>query len=143
MDNPRDPSSQEAQNQPCCRCRRAERKWDRIVGKAYCPNCQEMLAVGEGEPLIERTEKRRCSICNRLGTVCFQTFPLQAERPIAIDLCSEHLRSLLGRRLGPYAFHQLRRQLRQVGVTVDSVFLLHGAFYDNHGRALHPAVEMS
>jgi hypothetical protein len=131
-----------AVNLPCCRCGRGERCWDRIADKAYCPNCQEMLALGEGPPLVERTEKHRCAVCNKVGTVCFHTFPLQASRAVAIDLCPEHLRGLIGRRLGPYAFNQLRRQLRQAGVGVDELFLLHGAFYDSHGRALHPAVDL-
>jgi hypothetical protein len=131
-----------ALNLPCCRCRRGERCWDRIAGRAYCPNCQEMLAVGEGPPLIEHTEKHRCAVCNRVGTVCFHSFPYQAVRAVAIDLCPEHLRCLIGRRLGPYAFNQLRRQLHRAGVAVDELFLLHGAFYDNQGKALHPAVEL-
>jgi len=62
---------------PCCRCGRDERAWDRIVGKAYCPNCQELLAIGEGDPLVEKTHDNRCAICARLGTVmlCSQTLP--------------------------------------------------------------------
>jgi hypothetical protein len=100
-----------------------------------------MLAVGEGEPLVERTQNRRCAVCSKVGTVCFQTFPLQAHDPVEIDLCPEHLRALLGRRLGPYAFHQLRRQLTALGLGVEDLFLLHGAFYDGQGRALQPALE--
>src|SRR5262249_34797603 len=95
---------------PCCRCSQCDVRWDRIAAKVYCPNCQEALILGETEPLIERTEKRRCAICNDVGTVSFQTYPLQASQPVDIDLCPEHLRGLLGRRLGPHAFHQLRRQ---------------------------------
>lgn len=126
-------------NLPCCRCDRSDRNWDRIASKAYCPNCQEMLAVGEGPPLVEPTEKRRCAVCNRLGTVCFQSFPLHHEGVAAIDLCAEHLRGLIGRRLGQYAFNQLRRQLKRVGLSADHIFLLHQAFYDPQGRALQPA----
>jgi hypothetical protein len=125
----------------CCRCGRGERCWDRIAGKAYCPSCQEMLALGEGPPLIEKAEKKRCVICNKLGTVSFHSFPLQTQTAVVIDLCSEHLRALIARRLGPYAFNQLRRQLRQVGLGVEHLFLLHGAFYDAQGRALQPASE--
>jgi hypothetical protein len=127
---------------PCCRCGRDERAWDRIVGKAYCPNCQEMLAIGEGEPLIEKTHDNRCAICARLGTVCFHSFPLQKTVPIAIELCPEHLRALLGRRLGPYGYHQLRRLLEGQGIDAHQVFLLHGAFYDVRGRALQPAIPL-
>jgi hypothetical protein len=60
-----------------------------------------------------------------------------------MDLCPEHLRSLLARRLGPYAFNQIRRQLQAAGFDVEDLFLLHGAFYDAQGRALHPAYENS
>jgi hypothetical protein len=73
--------------------------------------------------------------------VCFHTFPLHATTPLAIDLCAEHLRALLGRRLVPFAFNQLRRQIHALGLEVDDLFLLHGAFYDNQGRALQPAIE--
>ena len=33
----------------CCRCGQAHRRWDRIAGQAYCPNCQEQLIQGEGK----------------------------------------------------------------------------------------------
>ena len=125
----------------CCRCGNRERSWDRIAGRAYCPNCQEMLALGEGQPLVERTENNRCAICHKQGTICFHSFPLRGAQAVAIDLCSEHVRGLIGRRLGPYAFNQLRRQLSQLGVDVDEMFLLHSAFYDGNGRALQPALE--
>jgi hypothetical protein len=126
---------------PCCRCAETDRRWDRIAGKAYCPNCQEALVVGEGEPLIERTEKRHCATCGRQGTLCLLTFPLDAPRPVEIDLCPAHLRGLLGRCLEAHAFHQLRRQLLQLGVSASEVFLLHDSFYDAAGRALQPATE--
>jgi ribosomal protein S27E len=125
----------------CCRCGEKDRRWDRIAGKAYCPNCQEGLAIGEGEPLIERTQPHWCAACSRPGTVAFVTFPLEAPRPVEIDVCPDHLRRLLGRCLEPHAFHQLRRQLFLLGVDVCEVFLLHDTFYDGHGRALQPAVE--
>jgi hypothetical protein len=127
----------------CCRCEKAERPWDRIAAKAYCPHCQEALVVGEAPPLVERTEKRRCAVCDRVGTVCFHTFPLQEARAVAMDLCPEHLRGLLGRRLSPQSFFQLRRRLQAVGFDVEDIFLLHGAFYDSQGRAIQPAVEMT
>jgi hypothetical protein len=69
------------------------------------------------------------------------SFPLQQRDAVAINLCPEHLRGLIGRRLGPYAFHQLRRQLKRVGIGSEHVFLLHRAFYDSQGRALQPALE--
>jgi hypothetical protein len=126
---------------PCCRCASTERSWDRIAGKAYCPECQESLVMGLADPLVERTEKHHCGICSRVGTVRFLTFPLQISTPVEMDLCPEHLRALLGRRLSVAAFGQLRRRLRQLGLRVERIFLLHEAFYDEHGRALQPADE--
>jgi hypothetical protein len=128
-----------AEDVDCCRCIAASGPWDRIVGKPYCPNCQELLALGEADPLIERAEKRHCTICNCVGTVRFTTYPLHTGRAVEMDLCPEHLRALLGRRLGAHAFQQLRRQLARLGVDVTEVFLLHEVFYDTHGRALQPA----
>ena len=127
---------------PCCRCVDASRSWDRIAGKTYCPSCLEALAVGEAEALAERTDRRRCSVCNHKGTLRYLTFPLHSRRPVEIDLCGEHLRSLVGRRLGPHAYEQLKRQLRQLGLNPAAIFLLHDAFYDRNGRALQPAEEM-
>lgn len=127
---------------PCCRCSDEHRPWDRIAGKTYCPNCLESLAVGEAEPLIERTDRRRCAVCHHQGTVRYLTFPLNSRRPVEIDLCAEHLRCMVGRCLGPHAFEHLRRQLNGLGLDVSQIFLLHEAFYDAHGQALQPAVEI-
>jgi hypothetical protein len=126
----------------CCRCSAGERNWDRIAGKPYCPSCQESLVVGESEPLMERTEPRHCIVCGRIGTVRYITFPLNAVRPVEMDICGEHLRCMLARRLGPYAFHQLRRMLRMLKLQTEDIFLLHGAFYDREGKALRPAIEI-
>lgn len=126
---------------PCCRCGDSTRYWDRIAGRTYCPNCLEALAIGEAPPLAERTDRRRCAVCHHLGTVRYLTFPLHSRRPVEADLCSEHLRALVARRLGPHAFEQLRRQLVNLGIEVSAVFLLHEAFYDGQGRALQPAVD--
>lgn len=127
----------------CCRCHDQTRAWDRIAGKTYCPQCLELLALGEAAPLVERSDRRRCAVCHHLGTLRYLTFPLRSRRPIEIDLCAEHLRSLVGRRLGPHAFEQLRRQLRALGLDAAEVFLLHDAFYDDNGRALQPAGDWS
>jgi hypothetical protein len=135
------PLDREFAQVPCCRCPATDRRWDRIAGKPYCPNCQEALAVGEAEPLIERTDPRPCAACGRRGTVCFLTFPLDTPRPVEIDLCAAHLRGLLGRCLAPRAFQQFRRQLARLGVEASEVFLLDDSFYDAHGRALQPATE--
>jgi hypothetical protein len=98
--------------------------------------------MGLVDPLVERTEKRLCCICSRLGTVRFLTFPLQSSTPVEMDVCPEHVRALLGRRLSMAAFAQLRRGLRMLGLSAEQIFLLHDAFYDQYGRALQPAVEL-
>jgi hypothetical protein len=135
------PTERAARMAPCCRCLEPHERWDRIADKAYCPNCEEALIMGEAPPLVERTERRFCAVCAEGGTVRYQTFPLRSESPVEIDLCPEHLRAILGRRLDPSAFHQLRRQLHALALEVEDIFLLHGAFYDPSGRALQPAVE--
>jgi hypothetical protein len=126
---------------PCCRCGDKTRAWDRLAGKTYCPNCMEALAIGEADPITEKTDKRRCTVCHHLGTLRFMTFPLNSRRPVEMDLCSEHLRALVGRRLESQAFEQLRRQLLALGLEVSEIFLLHEAFYDEEGRAIQPAAE--
>ena len=126
---------------PCCRCSQAHERWDKIAGKPYCPNCEELLVMGEAEPLVERTEPRACAVCRRKGTLAYLTFPLQSGQPVEIDLCGDHLRALLGRGLRPAAYHQLRRLLTGVGLDAGNIFLLHDAFYDEQGHALQPALE--
>jgi hypothetical protein len=126
---------------PCSRCRDVARFWDRIGGKTYCPGCLEALIAGEGEPIHERADRRRCAVCHHASTLRYLTFPLQSRRPVELDLCAEHLRSLAARRLGPHAFAQLRRQLHVLGLNVDHIFLLHDAFYDGQGRPLQPVPE--
>ena len=127
---------------PCCRCAHAHERWDKIVSESYCPSCEEMLVLGEAEPLVLKAETRACAICGRVGTVRYLTFPLHSAHPVEMDLCGEHLRSLLGRSLGPGAFHQLRRLLTALGLEAGSIFLLHEAFYDTHGQALQPALDL-
>lgn len=122
----------------CSRCDRPGHRWDRIAGQAFCPHCQEALAQGEAEPLVERTVRQSCAICDHDGTLCYHTFPIQADAPIEMHLCAEHLRGLLRRHLGPQAFRQLRRQLNHLDIDVCEIFLLHDAFYDRNGRALQP-----
>ncbi len=134
-------SGTDVSSTPCDRCQAVQGRWDRIAGKVMCPQCEESLLQGETAPLREPSQPNRCAICNRLGTVCYLTYPLQSESPVEIDLCGQHLRDLLGRRLGPYAYYQLRRQLRSCGFEPTEVFLLHEAFYDEAGRALRPIVD--
>jgi hypothetical protein len=126
----------------CCRCGRNGGRWDRIADSPYCPHCLEGLALGEAEPLILKTVKNRCAVCDQAGTVNFLTFPLQALEALELDLCPEHLRGLVGRHLGPFAYHQLRRQLDALAINVNNIFLLHDAFYDHYGRALHPLSDL-
>ncbi len=132
------PEQGEAAYLACCRCGRDDHPWDRIAGKALCASCQELLALGEGLPLREAAQQKRCTVCDRMGTVLFETVPLERTEPIAVYLCGEHLHGLLSRALGAFAFHQLCRRLRQFGVRSSEVFLLHDGFYDADGRALHP-----
>jgi hypothetical protein len=126
---------------PCCRCGQMALGWDSIAGKPYCPNCEEAIVQGDGDPLIAATQRRQCNVCPSFGTVTVQTFPLKASQPVEMDLCPNHLRALLGRRLGAHAYSQLRRQLSGLGLDVHDVFLLHEAFYDARGRALLPAAD--
>ena len=99
--------------------------------------------MGDAAPIMERTDRRRCAICHFQGTVRFLTFPLHSRRPVEIDVCAEHLRGMVGRRLGPHAFEQLRRQLFALGLETSEIFLLHDAFYDENGRPIQPAGEWS
>jgi hypothetical protein len=122
----------------CSRCAAVGCPWDRIAGKAVCPDCQEQLALGEGEPLIERAERRPCAVCQQVGTIRYLTYPLHASEPVELDLCPQHFHALLRRRLDRYAFLQLTRQLQSLGMESQHVFLLHEAFYDTHGRPLQP-----
>lgn len=126
---------------PCCRCTCEERSWDRLAGLPLCPECQEALIMGLAAPLCLPTERRRCAVCSRTGTIRYLTYPLNLTVPVEMDLCSEHIRALLGRRLGSYAYHRIRRRLHDVGLSVEHIFLLHDAFYDANGRALQPAQE--
>jgi len=126
---------------PCCRCFNDRGGWDRIAGKPLCPDCQENLARGEGPPLIERCQASRCAVCGQVGTIRYLTFPLRALAPIEMDLCPEHLRGLLGRQLTPSAYLEIRRQLRQLGLSVGEIFLLHDTFYTDEGDALHRVSE--
>jgi hypothetical protein len=123
---------------PCCRCRTGGQPWDRIAGQAYCPDCEETLVRGEGEPFVVRTEKLPCTVCEQVGTIAYLTLPLNSTVAVALDLCPRHFRRLLGRCLEPSAHAQLRRRLQNLAVPVERVFLLHDTFYDAQGRALLP-----
>jgi hypothetical protein len=66
------------------------------------------------------------------------TYPLHGRTPVEMDLCGEHLRALIGRRLGPAVFWELCRKLAELGLQREQVFLLHEAFYDSKGQSLQP-----
>ncbi len=127
---------------PCSRCQATGCPWDRIGERAVCPDCEEQLALGEGDPLIERLIHRSCAVCGQDGTVRYLTFALHARDPLEIDLCPQHFHALLGRRLDRYAYRQLSRQLRGLGLSARQVFLLHEAFYDERGHPLQPVPEL-
>jgi hypothetical protein len=127
----------------CSRCGATGCPWDCIAGKPMCPDCQEQLAMGEGEPLVERAERHHCAVCQQVGTVRYLTYPLHATDPVELDLCAQHFHALLRRRLDRYAFLQLARQLQALGMASQQVFLLHDAFYDPQGRPLQPVPDPS
>src|SRR4051794_17539090 len=77
---------------PCSRCQAAGCPWDRIADRPVCPDCQERLTLGEGEPLIERQRPLGCVVCGRRGTVPYCTFPLRSPDALEIDLCPAHFR---------------------------------------------------
>ncbi len=129
-------------HQPCSRCQASGCPWDYLAGKPVCPDCQELLARGEGEPLIERAERSPCVICQEIGVLRLQTVPLNGPGPLEIDLCGSHLQALLRRRLDRIAFGELSTRLGELGVRPNEIFLLHEAFYDELGHPLQPVPEL-
>ena len=97
---------------PCCRCGDQSRWWDRIAGKTYCPNCLE--GAGRWGKAI-RWLRAPTADAARFAIISARcaTSPSRSHsrRPVEMELCSEHVRALVARRLGPHAFEQLRRQL--------------------------------
>jgi hypothetical protein len=126
---------------PCSRCQATGCPWDRIGDNVICPDCQEQLALGEGEALVERLRKNRCAVCREVGTVRYLTFPLHAREPMEIDLCPLHFHALMARRLDRYAYRSLSKALQALGLSVRQIFLLHEAFYDERGHPLQPVPE--
>jgi hypothetical protein len=129
-----------AASKDCRFCHATGCPWDRIGGTPICPDCQERLVRGEGEPLRLVAEKSRCAVCGSAGSVSFVTVPLRAAS-LEVDLCPTHLRGLLRRELDRNAFRTLARQLHALGLAPGRIFLLHEAFYDRQGRALQPVRE--
>jgi hypothetical protein len=127
---------------PCERCRSTGCPWDRIGEVALCPDCQELLAAGEGEPLVQPLAARSCAVCDRDGVVRYLTFPLHARDPIELDLCPAHFHAYLARRLDRYAFRVLARKLKAAGLDVQHIFLLHEAFYDQRGHPIQPVADL-
>jgi hypothetical protein len=126
---------------PCSRCEATGCPWDRIGEHAMCPDCEEQLALGEGNPLVERLTPNRCVVCRQAGTVRYLTFPLHGRDPLAIDLCAGHFHDYLGRRLDRYAYRTIGRALQALGLSAKQIFLLHEAFYDERGHPLQPVRE--
>jgi len=100
------------------------------------------LVRDEGEPLIERVERRPCAICHQVGVLPYVTLPLHSPEPLEIDLCGPHLQALLRRRLDRFAFRQLCDRLDDLGVKPRDLFLLHERFYDELGHPLLPVPEL-
>lgn len=127
---------------PCCRCEATGCPWDRIGEHAICPDCQELLALGEGEPLVERVVENRCLVCHHVGTVRYLTYPLHGRDPLAVDLCPAHFHDFLARRLDRYAYRSVSRGLQGLGLSAKQIFLLHEAFYDERGHPLQPVQDL-
>lgn len=125
-------------NAPCSRCEAVGCPWDRIAEQPVCPDCQELLALGESEPMVIRSHAKPCAVCSHEGSVPFMTFPLHASDPLQIDLCPRHFHALIRRRLDRYAYRVLSRQLQSLGLNARQIFLLHEAFYDERGHPLQP-----
>src|SRR4051812_6255724 len=90
----------------CDRCQATGCPWDRIAGRPICPDCQELLTLGEGDPLVVGLRPLNCAICDQRGTVPYCTYPLRSSAAVEIDLCPEHFRALLGRCLDTYSFRR-------------------------------------
>lgn len=123
---------------PCERCQVIGCPWDRVAGKPLCPDCQEMLMLGTAPPLSEPLEKRPCAVCERNGIITYQTFPLQKDVCLEIDLCPCHLEGLMARRLDGMAIQRLAHALTRMGLHIKDIFLLHEAFYNDEGEPLQP-----
>jgi hypothetical protein len=126
----------------CSRCQAQGCPWDRLAGHAVCPDCQQLILLGQSEPLRLERRPGTCSVCRVTGVVSFQTVPLRSARLLEIDVCPEHLEGLLGRRLTPRALQRLADRLGELGLTSKQIFLLHESFYDLRGRALQPVPEV-
>jgi hypothetical protein len=127
---------------PCSRCGAVGCPWDRIGSQVVCPDCQEQLALGEGNPLVEKLSPQKpCAVCGSSGTVRYVTFPLHGRDPLEMDLCPKHFHAFVERRLDRYAYRVLSRHLTRLGLSARQIFLLHEAFYDERGRPLQPVSE--
>lgn len=130
-----------ASHTPCAYCGSTGSPWDVIAGAHICPDCQETLVRGEGEPLKCPLVGEICVVCGWPYTVPYLTVPIHWKTHIAIDLCSRHFRAFLGRRLEPAEYRKLRRGLDVIGLEPGKIFLLHEAFYSNKGKCVQPIEE--
>jgi len=124
--------------EPCSRCRAQGCPWDRLDGAPLCPDCQQLLLLGQGDPIRIVPVEGRCAVCRVPRVVRYQTSPLRSQRLLEIDLCPDHLEALLGRRMSPRALARLALHLEELGLSSAQIFLLHESFYDTAGRALQP-----
>lgn len=127
--------------EPCSRCGAEGCPWDRLDDAPVCPDCQQLILLGQTEPLRFSPIAGTCAVCKAPRILHFQTSPLRSDRRLELDLCGRHLQALLARRLSPRALHRLMIQLHELGLTCRQIFLLHESFYDPRGRALQPVPE--
>ena len=134
-----------ASRPPCSHCNfPGIALFDRVGDVVVCPDCQALAVRGELSPALALSLNvgRACLFCNQTGTIPFVTWPLHGERALEFDLCPDHLRALLGRRLEPDQLRQVHRHLYSIGLQPRQVFLLCEAFYDEAtGKALLPVPE--
>ena len=103
---------------PCSRCADHSRGGTGSSAKPIARTASKRWRGERRSPLWKKPIAGVVAICHHLGTVRYVTFPLHSRRPVEMELCSEHLRALIVRRLGPHGFEQLRRQLHNLGIEV-------------------------
>lgn len=130
-----------ASAKPCCRCGANNNVWDKVGPHPICYECQEKLAANACEVWRFATRHGRCAVCDEAQVVPFASLPVHAGKALEIELCGQHLRDVLGRRLSKRAFRVLRAVLEDAGISTGEIFLLHGAFYNERGNALQPVEE--
>jgi len=125
---------------PCSICKATGCPWDLLGDEPVCPDCQERLALGDEDLVVKvPVVDGRCWACDAPGVADYLTAPLgEAAGYLALHLCPAHFRALIGRSLDRASFRAVCRRLSSRGLKPRQVFLLHEAFYDQHGVALMP-----